>query len=206
MAAYDLIKTRVKTTSGFSNPHAAAAVGDALVERLVAVEDELKDIAAAFSLKTLTGRHVAFAWKKASLAVDNATKAIKATKAKKKKTAQAGGNPGTTLPAEYYGDTSWSYHPLAEVKIHEGSTDTTPTETRGALPIKELALYQEGGSSIKFAQEKDFASMQDGFKLNKDGQAAMANFSNSFTSVLLSVSNKKGTNTPAALRKLARTL
>lgn len=173
----------------------------ALQERLVTVEEELKNLSEALSIKSLTGRHVAYAWKLASLA--------KSPISKHKSLKQAGGNPGTTLPSEYFGDASWSYHPLAMVKVSEGSTDTTTSNTRGALPMKVLDVSDVamiGGAKLtEFVTEKDFASTT-GYKLSKEGMKAMANFSNSYLSLLMNVSSKLNKNTPVAFMKLARTL
>ena len=170
----------------------AQALGAAVGERISEVAKELDDLAAAFSIKSLNGRHVAYAWKQASL--------------KKTLKSQSGGNPDTTLPAEYFGDSSWSYHPLAEVKLHEGSTDATALASRGALHYKEL-VHQDGGSTKKLFLESDLsATSLVNTKMNKDAMAAMAGLTNSFAALLMSMSKATNNTTPAALKKLARAL
>lgn len=188
----------------------SSAFADAIEERLEAVRAHLGDVVSVFGLKSVNGKHVAYAWKHASLG----TPAKAAALNRKTGKAVVGGNPGTTLPSEYFGVESYSYYPLAEVQPLEAHVNPTADATRPAMPIKELVVVadkQYGGSGANFVTEELMHAWFSnnaisGGKPNKDALKAMTDLTNTFAAVLMAKSAAQNVATPVALIKFARTV
>ena len=183
----------------------SSAFSDAVEERLAAVGTNLNELVAAMGIKSLTGKHVAYAWRHVSLRAPAAKKG--------KKSVTTGGNPGVTLPSEYFGVDSYSYYPLATVQPFEASVAPTSNATRPEMSMKEIIVVAEqqyGGSSANFVSESLMSSWLSsavpGAKLNRESVRAMVDLSNTFGAVLMARALARNKNTPVALIKFARTV
>ncbi len=106
--------------------------------RLARFAKEANALAEGLDLKSLTNKHVAYIWGQ-----------VAKPPAKRK---LAGGNPGTTMPGEYFGIDTGAFYAKSEVAPYEASIDANEHRSRGEMPIKELI---GGGSSTKKDCNKD---------------------------------------------------
>jgi hypothetical protein len=173
-------------------PLFAKALSETMKSALMGVQRELSDLGMAFSVKSFNAKHVAYAWKKSQSA----------------KLQQSGGNPGTTMPSEYYGVESSSYHPMNEIARYEAHIEPTHEHTRGEMPYKELVHGFAGGASlttelIPHASVKAYWKQISGVKLSKEGAIALSNWANTYAFSLLKQAKTLNVTTPSGLRKLS---
>ena len=179
-------------------PLFAKALAETMKATLAGVHHELEALGQAFGVKSFNAKHVAYAWKKAQLRPPSSS------------SSQSGGNPGTTMPSEYYGVESSSYHPLQEVARYEAHIEPTHEHTRGEMPYKELINGFAGGASaattttelVPQASVKAYWKQIQGAKLTKEGAAALSSWANTYAFALLKQAKALNVTTPAGLRKL----